>query len=124
MQHIHHPAIEKAHQHLHALSGDEQAWILALQRERTLSMEATVRGALERAERARIEAEAKGHAEGHKKGQITGQTALLRRLLRAKFGELPSSVDNRLQAAEPAQLAHWADRILFAETLEQVFSQH
>jgi len=42
----------------------------------------------------------------------------------AKFGELPSSVEEQLQVAEPAQLEHWADRVLFAETLEQMFSEH
>jgi len=33
-------------------------------------------------------------------------------------------VEERLHMAEPAQLEHWADRVLFAESLEQVFSNH
>jgi len=98
MQQVQHPATQKAQQRLHALSGDEQAWIQAAQRERALSLEVMFRA--------------------------EGQASILRRLLRAKFGEVPPSVDERLQAAEPAQLEHWADRVLFAETLEQVFSNH
>jgi len=110
MQQIQHPPIQKAYQHLHALSGDELARREAFVRERAIRDEIT----------ERAEAEARGRAMG----MIEGQAHILRRLLRVKFGELSSSVDERLQAAEPAQLVHWADRVLFAETLEQVFSQH
>jgi len=117
MQQIHHPAVQKAHQHLHALSRDEQAWIDAIQRERTLSLEATFT-----AEKA--EAEAKAEARGLTKGLMEGRASLLLHLLRAKFGDVPPSVEERLQQAEPAQLEHWGDRVLFAETLDQVFSPH
>jgi len=122
MHQIHHPAIQKAHQHLHALSGDEQAWIAALQRERTLSLEATYKGALERAEREKAEAQAKALAEGRAKGQMEGQAGLLRHLLHAKFGALPTTAEQQLQHASPAQLEHWAEQILFADTLDQIFS--
>jgi len=125
MHQIHHPAIQKAHQHLHALSGDEQAWIQALQRERTLSLEATVKGALERAEREKAEAQARGlaegRAEGRAEGQMEGQAGLLRHLLRAKFGALPTATEQQLQHASPTQLEHWAEQVLFADTLDQVF---
>jgi len=89
-----------------ALSGDERARREAFVRERALRDEIT----------EKAEAEARGEARG--------QVNILRRLLLAKFGELSASVDERLQTAESDQLAHWADRALFAETLEQVFSQH
>jgi len=49
---------------------------------------------------------------------------ILRRLLRVKFGELPDPIVQRLHLAEPEQLESWAERILTAETLEQVFSHH
>jgi len=106
MQQIQHPPIQKAYQHLHALSGDELARREAFVRERALRDEIT----------EKAEAEARGMAKG--------QANILRRQLRAKFGELPPSVDERLHNAEPAQLVHWADRVLFAETLEQVFNPH
>jgi len=110
MQHIQHPPIQKAYRHLHALSGDELARREAFVRERALRDEVTEKAA--------------ARAEGIAIGRTEGQMSLLHRQLRAKFGELPSYVNNRLQAAEAAQLAHWADRVLFAETLEQVFNQH
>jgi len=106
MQQIQHPPIQKAYQHLHALSGDELARREAFVRERALRDEIT--------EKAAAKAE----------GIAIGQSNILLHLLRSKFGELPPSVTERLHNAEPAQLVHWADRVLFAETLEQVFSQH
>jgi len=89
-----------------ALSGDELARREAFVRERGLWDEMT--------EKAEAEAEA----------EARGEVNILRRQLRTTFGELPPSVDERLQSAKSAQLAHWADQVLFAETLEQVFSQH
>jgi len=55
---------------------------------------------------------------------VKGQMALLYRLLTAKFGELTPNAQQQLQTAEPEQLEHWAERVLTAETLEQVFSHH
>jgi len=110
MQQIQHPPIQKAYQHLHALSGDELARREAFVRERALRDEITEKAA--------------ARAEGIAIGRTEGQMSLLYRQLRAKFGELPPSIEERLQAAKPAQLAHWADKVLFAETLDQVFSQH
>ncbi len=42
--------------------------------------------------------------------------------LRERFGELPSSVTDRLEAASAAQLESWAKRVLSAKSLEDVFS--
>jgi len=180
MQQIQHPAIQKAHQHLHAVSADEQAWIQALQRERTLMIEALWKAQEEagkaqlkadqaqldsektrldsektrldsektqldmektrldsektqldmektrlHTEKARLEAEkAKTLAIGEAKGQTKGQAALLQHLLHMKFGQLPASVEQRLQHAGPAQLTTWGERVLSAHTLEQVFGGH
>jgi len=110
MQQIQHPPIQKAYQHLHALSGDELARREAFVRERALRDEITEKAAA-KAERIAI-------------GQARDQASILNHQLRTKFGELPPSVDERLHNAESAQLTHWADRVLFAETLEQVFSPH
>jgi len=110
MRTIERPAIQKAYQHLHALSGDDLARHQAFVRERALRDEITEKAF----------AEAKGRTEG----RTEGQTDLLRRLLRAKFGELPPSAEQRLRHAEPTQLEHWAEQVLFAERLEQVFGDH
>jgi len=113
MRQIQTPEVHQAHQRLHNLSQNPQAWADAAQRESALSMEATL---LASAERGKVEAEARGEARG--------RAAVLRDLLQIKFGELPSFIEERLQAAMPDQLAHWTKRVLTAETLEQVFSDH
>jgi len=92
------------------LSGDDRARRDAFVRERALRDEITEK--------------AEARAEGIAIGEVKGQATILRHLLRAKFGELHASVDERLQAAESDQLTHWADRMLFADTLEQGFSPH
>jgi len=104
MQHIEHPPIQKAYQHLHALSGDEVARHQAFVRERALRDEAT--------EKAFAEA----------KGRMEGQSELLRHLLRSKFGELPASVEGRIQRADSGQLTAWGERVLSAQRLDQVFA--
>jgi len=86
---------------------------------RTLSADPEFRRMAQERERLLLEAEME-----RKAAEARGQASILRRLLCAKFGELPSSVEEQLQAAEPAQLEHWADRVLFAETVEQVFNPH
>jgi len=97
---ISHPPVQKAHEKLCELSADPEFRRMAQERERVL---------LE-AEMERKEAEARGQAN------------ILRHLLRARFGELPMLTEEQLRHARTAQLEHWAERVLFAETLEQVFS--
>jgi len=112
MQQIQHPPIQKAYQHLHALSGDELARREAFVRERALRDEITEKAV----------AKAEGIAIGEAKGRVAERTDILRRLLRVKFGQLPDSVDQQLQHASQAQLELWAEQVLFADTLDQVFA--
>ncbi len=60
--------------------------------------------------------------KGLQKGRQEGEALLLRRLLARRFGELPAWVDTRLGAASSDELEHWADRVLEAPTLEDVFN--
>jgi len=114
MQQIQHPPVQKAYQHLRALSGDELARHQAFVRER----------AMRDAMSEREEAIAIGEARGEAKGRVAERRDVLRQLLQIRFGEFPSSVEERLQAAEFSQLAYWLNRVLTAQTLEQVFSDH
>ncbi len=41
---------------------------------------------------------------------------------RRKFGALSGEIRARIEAANAEQLLAWADRILFADTLDEVFS--
>ena len=72
---------------------------------------------LERAKKHFQEGEAKGRAEG----RVDGESAVLLRLLRRRFGDLPATVEQRVQNAKPELLVRWTDRILDAKTLEDVF---
>ena len=108
MQSIERPAVQKARQNLQALSADEQARHLAFVRERAL--------------RDEVSEKAAAKAEGEKEGKQKGQSALLHRQLQAKFSILPADLEQRLSNASEDELATWAERVLFAESLEQVFA--
>ena len=104
MQSIERPTVQKARQQLQALSDDEQARRLAFVRERAL--------------RDEISEKAAAKAEGKQEGQST----ILRHLLQAKFGTLPAHVEQHLQNASEDELTTWAERVLFAQQLDQVFA--
>ncbi len=50
-----------------------------------------------------------------------GEAALLRHLLRRKFGAFDSVIEERIKSADAAQLLEWGERVLTASTLDQVF---
>lgn len=60
--------------------------------------------------------------EGLKEGLTEGERTLLLRLLRARFGELPTAAVARIQAAGTADLERWGERVLNAQTLDEVLS--
>jgi hypothetical protein len=53
-------------------------------------------------------------------GRSEGQREMLVRLLGKRFGALPEEAAARINAAEPAQLEAWFDRVLTAPTLADV----
>jgi hypothetical protein len=59
--------------------------------------------------------------QGLQQGLQQGEANVLRRLLTRRFGALPSWTEQRLVQAGEAELESWADRILEAQTLEDVF---
>lgn len=79
------------------------------------------------AERLREEGRQEGFQEGFQEGRQEGRQesikqALLRQLQR-RFGEQPSALVERVEAASPEQLDPWIDRIVTAASLEQVFGE-
>lgn len=60
--------------------------------------------------------------EGMEKGIATGAANTLLRLLRTRFREVPADVESRVRGATTDELDRWADRILFAATLDDVFA--
>jgi hypothetical protein len=67
-------------------------------------------------------AAAEGRKEGIKEGIKEGQQELLSTMLGGKFGKLPDWAVQRLGAASDADLRRWAERVLIAGTLEDVFA--
>jgi hypothetical protein len=59
--------------------------------------------------------------EGLKKVIHQGESLVMRRLLARRFGPLPPWVEERLAQADPETLERWAERVLEAATLEEVF---
>jgi hypothetical protein len=66
-----------------------------------------------------------GMLAGLQEGEIKGRSAVLSRLLAKRFGPaaLDSEVRERLRAAGSEQLDLWAERILDAKTIAEVFAE-
>ena len=66
-----------------------------------------------------------GRMEGEARGEAKGRTAILSRQLAKRFGQdiFDISLQERLRNATPEQLDRWAERILDAKTLEEVFEE-
>ncbi|MDR2215192.1 MAG: DUF4351 domain-containing protein [Nevskiaceae bacterium] len=63
-----------------------------------------------------------GRKEGREEGRTEGRAALLTRQLQLRFGPLPESAQARLASASIEQLDAIGERLLSANTLEEVFS--
>lgn len=64
-----------------------------------------------------------GWREGRQEGRQEGRALLLARLCRRRFGGLPKWAEERLAGADVAQLEGWAERILDAHSLDEVFGE-
>jgi flagellar biosynthesis/type III secretory pathway protein FliH len=85
--------------------------------------EGIAKGRQEGIAKGRQEGIAKGREEGIAKGREEGRIAALRSLLSSKFGAqaLDATYEARLQAATPAAVDHYLQRVLVAESLAAVF---
>ena len=52
-----------------------------------------------------------------------GQAKLLLRQLALRFGNLPEGVSERVQQASDTDLTRWAERVITAASLHEVFAQ-
>jgi len=62
-----------------------------------------------------------GRQEGEIRGEVKGEAQTLSKLIQLKFGELPAWAEASITQADKAQLDQWVERILFVESLEQLF---
>lgn len=64
-----------------------------------------------------------GLAKGLEKGIVKGEGTILRRQLTRRFGPLPQDILDRLADADAAKLETWADRVIDAASLDEVFAE-
>ncbi|MCG8420795.1 MAG: DUF4351 domain-containing protein, partial [Proteobacteria bacterium] len=64
-----------------------------------------------------------GRDEGRDEGRQAGQRAIVLRLLTKRFGPLPPAALERIEQADTSTLEHWADRLLTADSLDEVLSK-
>ena len=60
--------------------------------------------------------------EGKAEGRAEGKISVLLRLITRRFGHLGPHAADRLQTASPTQLDRWAERILDARSLDELFA--
>jgi len=63
-----------------------------------------------------------GEARGEAKGKVAGAARALSRLLRHRFGTIPKTTVACIAAGSLDDLYRWADRVLDAATLADVFA--
>lgn len=62
-----------------------------------------------------------GMQQGMQQGLLKGEATLLLRQLSRRFQPLPDAISERIYAASPNAIEIWADRILDAKSLDEVF---
>ena len=65
-----------------------------------------------------------GMSRGMNRGRVEGERALLRRLLRRRFGVLSRETVARVDHASTRDLESWAENVLDAGTLDEVFGSN
>jgi len=64
-----------------------------------------------------------GLQQGEEKGFYLGELQTLQRLLTKRVGPLPEAVQVRLSTATREEIERWLDRVLDAQTLDEVFAE-
>ena len=81
---------------------------------------------LEGMEKGRVEGRVEGRLEGRREGREEGERAALASMLtkqaRLRFRDVPPDSTARIESASKADLERWLERILIAETLDDVFA--
>jgi flagellar biosynthesis/type III secretory pathway protein FliH len=62
-----------------------------------------------------------GMEQGLQQGRKSGEQSLLTRQLIKRFGDVPEWAQQRLDAADTAQLESWGEKLLDAKSLQDVF---
>jgi flagellar biosynthesis/type III secretory pathway protein FliH len=87
-----------------------------------LIIEAERRGYRKGREEGRQEARQEGRQEGRREGRRQGELIILRRQIVKRFGTLPAWAGEKLAAMPPSELEALIERILDAQSLEELMA--
>jgi predicted transposase YdaD len=73
--------------------------------------------------RARNEGHQEGWEEGREEGREEEAARVLRRLVKRRFGGVPQWAEEKLSSADAEQLEEWAEELVIADSLEDVFGK-
>ena len=96
---------------------------MLIERVEEWNRELEARGEKKGLKRGLREGREKGLQEGLEKGREEERRELLLRLLETKFGEIDARTRLRVRAAGPKRLLEWADRVVTAKRLADVFAR-
>lgn len=71
----------------------------------------------------RQKAPREGMRKGLLEGEVKGEAKSLLRMLPRRFGSLPDEISERVHNVDPNTMEMWADRVLDAKFLKEVFSE-
>ena len=74
-------------------------------------------------QQGRQEGRHEGRQQGRQEGRQEGEQTMLRKLLVRRFGPLDAVTEQRLQQATADELERWAENLLDARSLAEVFNQ-
>jgi hypothetical protein len=66
--------------------------------------------------------EERGVKKGEQQGQMRALRSMLENLLRARFGDVPPHLRERIATADEASLQEWGLRMLTAANVDEVFT--
>ncbi len=72
-------------------------------------------------QQGRLEGRQEGRLEGRQEGRQEGEAEFLIHLLERRFGQIGETMRERIEAADTRTLLIWGERILTAQTIEEVF---
>ncbi|MFZ5891422.1 MAG: Rpn family recombination-promoting nuclease/putative transposase [Myxococcota bacterium] len=118
------PIFRQAKSALESMSADAKARLMAERREAELLFREYEVNLVRREGRVegRAEGRVEGRAEGRVEGRAEGRAEVLLEQLAERFGELPTSVHERVQHASLDELRIWSRRVLSASSIEAVFA--
>jgi predicted transposase YdaD len=79
------------------------------------------RGRLEGKQEGRLEGKQEGRLEGKLEGVQLGEATILLRQIELKFGAISEQDRRRIESADAETLLKWSERVLTAESLDQLF---